>query len=295
MASRLARRWLPYLTVVIACAIAATSAAGQVRFRLEPRTVVESRLKSFPTNNRDRETLIRKWFADSGCTNLSEQSLERKLPPNVICILPGRMAGRTADEIIVVGAHTDHVDDFGDGVVDNWSGASLLPSLLHSLSGQPRRHTFIFIGFSAEEKGLVGSEYFAGHLTADERARIDGMVNLDSLGLGPTEVWATHADKVMLVPLVSVATESKLPVSAMNVDNLGTADSESFARYHIPRLTLHSVTSNTWPILHSARDKLAAIRMDDYYDSYHLIAEYLAYLDDVLKPVPAAKSDRAAH
>jgi hypothetical protein len=288
------------LSVAIACAIAATSAAGQGPFRLEPRTVVESRLKSFPTNNRDREALIRKWFAESGCTdaNLSEQSLqsmERKLPSNVICILPGNMPGGESEQIILVGAHTDHVDDFGDGVVDNWSGASLLPSLLYSLSAQPRRHTFIFVGFSAEEKGLVGSEYFAGHLTADERARIDGMVNLDSLGLGPTEVWATHADKVMLAPLVAVAAESKLPVSAMNVDNLGTADSESFARYHIPRVTLHSVTSNTWAILHSPRDTLTAIRMDDYWDSYHLIAEYLAYLDDVLKPGTAAKSDRAVH
>ena len=197
MAPRLAFRWLRYLAVAIACSLGATYAGGQVRFRLEPRSVVQSRLKSFPTNNRDREGLIRKWFAESGCAdgNLSEQSLqslERKLPPNVICVLPGQMPSGEPEQIIVVGAHTDHVDDFGDGVVDNWSGASLLPSLLYSLSGQPRRHTFIFVGFSAEEKGLVGSEYFAGHLTADERGRIDGMVNLDSLGLGPTEVWATQ-------------------------------------------------------------------------------------------------------
>ena len=297
MAPRLARRWLRYLSVVIACAVAATFAGGQVRFRLEPRTVVESRLKSFPTNNRDREGLIRKWFAESGCTdtNLSEQSLERKLPPNVICILPGKIPDGETEQIIVVGAHTDRVDEFGDGVVDNWSGASLLPSLLYSLSGQPRRHTFIFVGFSAEEKGLVGSNYYAGHLPAEQRARIDGMVNLDSLGLGPTEVWTTHADRVLLAPLAAVAAESKLPVSAMNVDNLGTADSESFTRYHIPRVTLHSVTSNTWAILHSPRDTLTAIRMDDYWDSYHLIAEYLAYLDDVLKPGTAAKFDRAVH
>jgi len=285
------------LIAAIACAIVATSSSGQVRFRLEPRTLVESRLKSFPTNNRHREAVIRKWFAESGCGdgNLSEQALERKLAPNVICILPGNTPGGKTERIIVVGAHTDHVDDYGDGVVDNWSGASLLPSLLYSLSAQPRRHTFIFVGFSAEEKGLVGSEYFAGHITADERARIDGMVNLDSLGLGPTEVWATHADRVLLDPLAAVAAESKLPVSAMNVDNLGTADSESFARYHIPRVTLHSLTSDTWAILHSPRDKLAAIKMDDYYDSYRLIAEYLAYLDDALKPAPAAKPVKAAH
>jgi len=77
------------------------------------------------------------------------------------------------------------------------------------------------------------------------------------------------------------------------VDNLGTTDSESFAPYQIPRITLHSVTQQTWSILHSPFDKMAAIKMNDYYDSYRLIAEYLAYLDDALKAPAAPKAERA--
>jgi hypothetical protein len=46
------------------------------------------------------------------------------------------------------------------------------------------------------------------------------------------------------------------------------------------------VTQQTWSILHSPSDKLAAIKMNDYYNSYKLIAGYLAYLDDALKPPP---------
>jgi peptidase M28-like protein len=281
-------RWA--LAALITCAACVVCASAQARFRLVERSVIEGHLKSFSTKNSEREALIRKWFGESGCrdSNLSEQPLERKVPPNVICILPGE-----TEEVIVVGAHTDHVDDFGAGVVDNWTGASLLPSLLYSLSGQPRRHTFIFVGFTAEEKGLVGSGYYADHLTPEQRTRIEAMVNMDSLGLGPTEVWATHADKTLLDALASVAAASKLPVSAMNVDNLGTADSESFARYHIPRITLHSVTGETWSILHSSRDQLDAVKMKDYYDSYHLIAEYLAYLDGVLGK-PAMRTDKTA-
>jgi hypothetical protein len=289
------------LLACIACAVwsstqasAQTSAqpSAQVHFRLQTREAVGAHLKSFSTRNSEREALIRKWFADSGCkdANLSEQALDRRLPPNVICVLPGE-----TQEVIVVGAHTDKVDNFGDGVVDNWTGAVLLPSLLYSLSAQPRHHTLIFVGFSGEEKGLVGSRYYVDHLTSEQRTHIDGMVNFDSLGLGPTEVWASHADKALLDALASVAAASKLPVTTMNVDNLGTADSESFARYQIPRITLHSVTQKTWPILHSPFDKLAAIKMNDYYDSYRLIAEYLAYLDDSLKPPPAPKPDKAAH
>ena len=129
---------------------------------------------------------------------------------------------------------------------------------------------------------------YVEHLSVAQRARIEAMVNFDSLGLGPTEVWASHADKMLLDALFVTAQASKLPATVMNPENGANADSESFARYHIPRITLHSVTEQTWSILHSPSDKLAAIKMNDYYDSYKLIAEYLAYLDDTLKPPTAA-------
>jgi Peptidase family M28 len=262
-----------------ACSLAASDAFAQGGVRLEPRAVIEKRLKSFATDNQARESIVRKWFAESGCAkpNLSEESVKPALPPNVVCVLPGE-----THEVIVVGAHTDRVPSAGDGVVDNWSGASLLPSLLFSLSAQKRHHTFVFAGFTGEERGLIGSEYYVDHLPADERAHIEAMVNMDSLGLTPTKVWASHADKALLDALSSVAAASKLPVSTVNVDKLGTTDSESFASYQIPRITLHSVTPDRMHILHSADDTMLAINLDDYYDSYRLIAEYLAYLDGVL-------------
>lgn len=247
--------------------------------RLQTREVVQDHLKLFSTDDSEREARIRKWLADAGCAanDLYEQAIDGRFPPNVICVLPG-----DTPQVIVVGAHTDHINR-GDGVVDNWTGAVLLPALLYSLSARARHHTFVFVGFSAEERGLIGSRYYADHMTIAHRARVDAMVNFDSLGLGPTEVWASHADKVLLDALDEVAKESKLPLSVMNPSNGATADSESFARYHIPRITLHSVTDQTWSILHSPRDNMAVIKMNEYYGSYELIAQYLAYLDGVLK------------
>jgi len=266
--------------VLLACAICSSA---QVQFRLAPREVIENRLKSFSRKNTEREGLIKSWLAESGCklSNLTEEPKDRPFPPNVICVLPGETA-----EVILVGAHTDYVETRGDGVVDNWTGASLLPSLLYSIGGQRRHHTFVFVGFSAEEKGLLGSLIYAADLTPEQRSRIAGMVNIDSLGLGPTKVWVTHADKILLGPLTEIATSTKLPIAEMDVDNLGSADSEAFADYNIPRITLHSVTKETWRILHSSADKLNAVKMSDYYDSYHLIAAYLAYLDYKLGNVP---------
>jgi hypothetical protein len=48
------------------------------------------------------------------------------------------------------------------------------------------------------------------------------------------------------------------------------------------------VTPQTWQVLHSPFDKMNAIRMNDYYESYQLIAEYLVYLDSALKALGAA-------
>lgn len=276
-------------TAGAACVLAQTS-TQTIQSRLQAREVVEGHLKSFSTKNREREGLIRKWLAESGCqeANLSEEMINRYLPPNVICVLPGE-----TPDVIVVGAHTDHVDSYGDGVVDNWTGAVLLPALVYSLSAAPRHHTIIFIGFSGEEKGLVGSRYYVEHLSGEQRSRIVGVVNFDSLGMSPTKVWASHADKSLLDALVATANSGHLPLAVMNVESVAlhaSADSESFARYRIPRITLHSVTPQTWQVLHSPFDKMSAIRMNDYYESYQLIVEYLIFIDGALR----ASGEKAA-
>ncbi len=260
----------------------ASNAIGQAQYRLLDQTKIESRLKSFSRKNEEREAIIKQLFKESGCKvdQLSEQVVRPTLPPNVICVLPGE-----TDGVILVGAHTDKVDQ-GDGVVDNWSGASLLPSLLYSVNGRKRRHTFIFVGFTGEEKGLLGSDFYVNKLSAEQRSKIEGMVNFDTLGLGPTEVWASHADMPLLNALARIASSMKLPISVMNVDNIGTADSESFAEFKIPRVTIHSLTESTLPVLHSSRDTIAAIKMGDYYTTYRLMAGYLALLDTQLD-VPA--------
>ena len=280
------RASIPLLLATLFC----LSAAAQTQFLQLDRSVIEARINDVVDNNDARETEIKKLFVEAGCRDhqLSEQMVQPKLPPNVICVLPGQ-----TQQIIVVGAHTDKVSA-GHGVVDNWSGASLLPSLYASLDAQPRHYTYVFIGFTGEEKGMLGSDYHVHQLPPAQRAKIVAMVNMDTLGVGPTKVWASHADAALLRALYATADRLKLPVAVSNVDRLGSTDSESFAEFNIPRITIHSVTRETWPILHSSKDKRSALNMDDYYDSYRLIAGYLAYLDKRLgeSAPPADKRNR---
>lgn len=239
---------------------------------------IQQDLRLFTDANAARESQLRKMFEQAGCADadLKEQPVQRKDPPNVICTLRG-----SSDSVIVVGAHTDHVE-VGQGVVDDWSGAALLPALLQSLRKSARRHTFLFIGFADEEKGLWGSHYYVQHLAREQLHGIRAMVNLECLGLTPTKVWADRADRQLLSDLILIAGNYHADLQGVNVDGVGDDDTHPFLSRHVPVITLHSVTQETWPILHSPKDTLSAINLNDYYDSYRLIAAYLAYLDATL-------------
>jgi Zn-dependent M28 family amino/carboxypeptidase len=282
------RRLFPLFVLFFIAWPAAPARAQQISYHRVEQSGVEERLKGTPSDNRERQKKLHQLFEAAGCKGetLTDVEVEGSTLPNVICKLAGE-----SNSIIVVGAHYDKVAA-GQGVVDNWSGAALLASLFESLGNEPRRHTFLFIGFTDEEKGLVGSAQFLEQTTAEQRSRIRAMINLDSLGLSPTKVWLSHADKGLAAALNNVAHSMKLPLAGVNVEQVGSADSESFAKRRIPSLTIHSVTQETFPVLHSSQDTLAAIHMDEYYDTYRLVAAYLSYLDQTLavgKEAPAAQ------
>ena len=110
------------------------------------------------------------------------------------------------------------------------------------------------------------------------------MINLDSLGLSATKVWLSRADRKLAEALNAVARAMKLDLGWVNVDKVGSSDSESFGQRKIPALTIHSLTQETLPILHTEKDKLEAVKLGDYYDTYRLLAAYLSYLDGLLTP-----------
>ena len=120
---------------------------------------------------------------------------------NVIAVLPGRgqdaADGRPAidpRETVVLGAHYDHLGYGGSGSAapgveaihhgadDNASGTALLLEVARQLAASgPRPRRILFIAFSGEERGLLGS----GHYTANPLVPLDdtvAMVNLDMVG-----------------------------------------------------------------------------------------------------------------
>jgi putative aminopeptidase FrvX len=267
-----------FLAAVCACLV--VLAQTKFSFSLVDKAVVLKRIQEVPVKNEDREARVKALFAEVGCGGdaLTEQPVKHTKFPNIICRLPGE-----TDEVIIVGAHYDQISP-AQGIIDNWSGASLLSSLYQSLAGKKRHHTFLFIAFCEEERGMVGSGFYVGHMTKEELAKTQAMVNMDTLGLSATKIWINAADKDLVKYMAASAQSLQLPVSRMDVDNVGSTDSQSFAAKHIPAITIHSLTQKTLRVLHSPFDTVKQLHPDEYYDTYHLVAGYLAYLDSVLQP-----------
>lgn len=107
---------------------------------------------------------------------------------NVAGILPGSDP-TVAPETVVLSAHLDHVgvgspnkkgDTIYNGAMDNAVGiASLIEEAKRfKAAGKAPRRSILFLAVTAEEKGLVGSDYFANNPTID-KARMVADVNLD--------------------------------------------------------------------------------------------------------------------
>jgi hypothetical protein len=262
------------LAVVSALAFAGWAQVAKPDFEFVPQPVIQQRLEDLSTKAATRRGTLEALFRDAGC-EVSEQKVPGSKEPNVICVL----AAEDADApVIVTGGHFDLVEQ-GTGAVDDWSGVVLLPSLYQGLKRAPRKHTYVFIGFAAEETGLNGSTEYVKRLSKPQRAAVSAMINLECLGLTTPKVWASRADKHLLDAYSRVAKALGMEAQASNPDNVGDDDSHPFLNAKIPVLTIHSVTTETLPVLHSPRDRLNAIRPADYYATYRLVAALLEYLD----------------
>jgi hypothetical protein len=266
----------PVLAVLV-LGVCGVCPAQRFRFTPADKSVVLQRVADAPASNKARESRIKDLFEQAGCSGaaLTEQPVAGSDTPNLICRLNG-----TSDETIIVGAHYQH-DPSAGAARDNWSAASLLPSIYQSVAGQRRHHTLLFIAFADNGNGQGGAGFYAGHMTQREVAQTEALLNLDVLGLSPTKVWTHNSDKDLVHDLIVVAYLLKLPLS--QVDIVDSSPTGPFEAKQIPLITIHSLTHA------NLAGESVAFRPHNYVDSYHLVSGYLAYLDTILKSRTNAK------
>lgn len=101
------------------------------------------------------------------------------------------------DSFIVITAHYDHLGSMADktyfpGANDNASGVSQLLSLARYYALHPQPYSMVFICFSGEEAGLLGSKYFTENPLIPLK-NIRFLLNMDMLGTGEEGITAVNA------------------------------------------------------------------------------------------------------
>jgi Zn-dependent M28 family amino/carboxypeptidase len=171
---------------------------------------------------------------------------------NVIGKLPGNDPA-LKNEYVVLSAHIDHLgigepingDKIYNGAMDNGSGSALLLDVARSLKADPASHkrSILFVFVCGEEKGLLGSKYFAAHSTVPAKS-IVADINTDMfLPLIPLKMLTVYglqeSDLGDIVREVAEAQGVKVQPDPEPLRNsFIRSDQYSFIRHGIPALAM---------------------------------------------------------
>ena len=195
---------------------------------------------------------------------------------NVIAVLPG--SGALKDEGVMFTAHYDHLgirpdmpgDNIYNGAFDNASGCGILMELARVFAEsrlKPRRSVY-FASVTAEEQGLLGSEYLGKHppIPAD---KISLDLNYDDVRPqgSPEEVEVTGAERTTFYPFVQAAAKDfrfKIrPDAHPEAGHFYRSDHFSLARVGIPAFSINQ------GIKFKGHDEAWGLAQDEDYVQHH--------------------------
>ncbi len=190
--------------------------------------------------------------------------------PNVVGILPGESKGK--DQAVMYSAHYDHLgfvpgmagDNIYNGAADNATGCGILIELARVWSALKPPHSVIFAAVTAEEQGLLGSEYLGQHppIPSGQIALDLNYDDVEPFG-DPLETSVTGAERTNFYPtLEATAKRFHLAIVADAHPEAGhyyRSDHFSMARVGVPSF---SVGEGTLFVGHDAAWGLA--KEDDY-------------------------------
>ncbi|HET7603949.1 MAG TPA: M20/M25/M40 family metallo-hydrolase [Gemmatimonadales bacterium] len=193
---------------------------------------------------------------DASASASVESRVQRTETDNVVARLPGH--GPHKAEAVLIGGHYDHFgistpvngDSIYNGAEDNASGTAAVLAVAEAMvrSGVRPDRSIVFIGFAAEEAGLLGSTAFAARPTLPIK-NIAGVLNMDVMNLhgASRDVGALGLDQSSLGATFREAARAEGLSVAVNPEALRTgaffrSDHFPFARAGVPALSIEGPT-----------------------------------------------------
>lgn len=238
----------------------------------------------------DNGTFFQEWSQDV----LDKKNIKLK---NVIGIIPG--TNPDLSEAVIISAHYDHLGlgwpyvkkgnegKIHNGADDNASGVAVMLELAKSLgkTHKPAR-TIIFVAFTAEEAGLVGSRYFAVNYKKYPVNKIFAVLNLDTVGrLFGNKLMVLNTNTAREWKFIFMGTDftTGIPTELVTQD-LDASDQTAFIEKGIPGVQLFytGVKSD----YHVPEDDAEKIDADGLVKVATVSREVLEYLADRKEPMP---------
>jgi Zn-dependent M28 family amino/carboxypeptidase len=178
-------------------------------------------------------------------------TVERLNSANVVGLLPGSDP-KLRNEYVVLSGHLDHVgvgrpvegDTIYNGAMDNAVGiASMIEVAKRMAAGRAPKRSVLFVAVTAEEKGLIGSDYFATYPTVPKAALVAN-VNLDMpiLTYRFQDLVAFGADRSGIGPVAAAAVKrlgfALVPDPSPAEASFVRTDHYSFVRQGVPAVSL---------------------------------------------------------
>jgi hypothetical protein len=191
---------------------------------------------------------------------------------NVVASVPGTDPALRG-QVVVLGAHFDHLgrdkmfsrdpnagDAIRNGADDNASGTAAVMEMARLFAARPGKRTVVFVAFSGEELGLLGSQYFVEHAPMPMDS-VAAMLNFDMIGRLTNDKLlvygtATAAELPALLDSANAA-GPRLAVKGIG-DGFGPSDHSSFYVKNVP--VLHFFTDQHADY-HAATDDAARINV----------------------------------
>lgn len=233
----------------------------------------------FEAYHLERQKKGARWQVDPDSIAVIQQSgAHQKLSlKNII----GKIEGKNPDEIVIVGAHYDHLgidpmlqgDQIYNGADDNASGVSAVLQIAKAFlaTGQQPERTILFAFWDGEEKGLLGSKAFVQSFPGIKNVK--GYLNFDMIGRNSNEANPTHVDYFYTEAHPAFGQWLKDDIKEYGLrltpeyrpwDNpVGGSDNGPFAKVGIPIIWYHT---NAHPDYHQPSDHTERINWDKVVD-----------------------------
>lgn len=201
----------------------------------------------------------------------NRKSKDDIISSNIIGVLEGKSK---KDEYVIISAHYDHLgmkksgegDLIYNGANDDASGVTGVLALAAYFKKVGHERTIVFVAFTAEEMGLIGSTYFGKDIDA---AKFVAGINLEMIGktpsFGPNTAWLTGFERSDFGKIIQKNLKGSgyqlFPDPYKNFNLFFRSDNASLARLGVPSHTFSTTPIDIDPDYHQVSDEAETLNI----------------------------------